>query len=136
MSEFKMPGIPDETNKITESIVDSAFTVHKKMGPGLLESIYESCLVKEFQKRNIQFERQKQVPVFYGDEPLDEKLRLDLVVEGKVVVEIKAVEELLPIFDAQVLTYLKLTGCEVGLLINFNVRLMKNGIQRLALARP
>lgn len=135
MSEFKKAGIPEGTNKITESIVDAALTVHKRMGPGLLEGIYESCLAKELQKRNIRFERQKQVPVFYGDEPLDEKLRLDLMVEDKVVVEIKAMEALLPIHEAQVLTYLKLTGCEVGLLINFNVRLMKNGIQRVALAR-
>ena len=135
MSDFKKEGISTETNKISEMIVDSALSVHKKMGPGLLEGIYESCLVKEFQKRNIRFERQKQVPVFYGDEPLDEKLRLDLMVEDKVVVEIKAVDELMPIHEAQVLTYLKLTGCEVGLLINFNVKLIKNGIQRVALAR-
>jgi GxxExxY protein len=135
MSDFKKEGISTETNKISEMIVDSALAVHKKMGPGLLEGIYESCLVKEFQKRNIRFERQKQVPVFYGDEPLDEKLRLDLMVEDKVVVEIKAVDELMPIHEVRVLTYLKLTGCEVGLLINFNVKLIKNGIQRVALAR-
>ncbi len=92
MSEFKKAGIPEETNKITEAIVDAALAVHKKMGPGLLENFYESCLVKEFQKRNIRFERQKQVPVFYGDEPLDEKLRLDLIIEDKVIVEVKAVE--------------------------------------------
>jgi GxxExxY protein len=135
MSQLTKKDIPEETNRITEVIVDAIFTVHKKMGPGLLESIYESCLVKELQKRNIRFERQKQVVVFYGDEPLDEKLRLDLLVENKVVVEIKAVESLLPIHEAQVLTYLKLTGCEVGLLINFNVRWMKDGIQRVVLSR-
>lgn len=135
MGEFKLPGISKETNDLTEVIVDAAMVVRKTMGPGLLESIYESCLVKELEKRKIRVERQKQVPVYYGKDLLDEKLRLDLMVGEKVVVEIKSVESLLPIHEAQLLTYLKITGCEVGFLMNFNVRLFKDGIERVALAR-
>jgi len=115
--------------------VDAAYTVHREMGPGLLESIYESCLAKEFRKRNVRFERQKQVSVYYASEPLDEKLRLDLMVGEKVVVEVKAVEGLMPIHEAQLLTYLKLTGCELGYLINFNVKFIKNGFQRVVLSK-
>lgn len=134
MSKMTKGDVLEEINLLTEKVVDSAFNVHKKMGPGLLESIYESCLTKEFQKRNVRFERQKPVPVFYDGEPLEDKFRLDLWVEEKIVVEVKAVESLLPIHEAQVLTYLRLTGCEVGLLLNFNVRLMKNGIKRVSLS--
>jgi len=127
--------VSEETNRITEAIVDSAYTVHKKMGPGLLEGIYEACLVRELAKRNISVERQKTVPVFYDGEPLDEKMRVDLIVAGKVIVELKTVDALMPIHEAQVLTYLKLTNCEVGLLMNFNIRWMKDGIKRIALSR-
>ena len=135
MSQLLKNDVSEETNRITEAIVDAAYAVHKNMGPGLLESIYEACLVRELTKRNLAFERQKQVTVLYDGEPLDEKLRIDLMVEGKVVVELKAVESLLPIHEAQVLTYLKLTGCEIGLLINFNVRWFKEGVQRIVLSR-
>ncbi|HTC21531.1 MAG TPA: GxxExxY protein [bacterium] len=127
--------LPEAANEAARPVVEAAFTVHREMGPGLLESIYESCLVKELQKRNVRFERQKSLPVHYFGELIDEKFRLDLMVEDKVVIEVKAVEALLPIHEAQLLTYLKLTGCEIGLLINFNVRLIKDGIQRVVLSK-
>ncbi len=127
--------LPAETNLITGVVVDAAYTVHKKMGPGLLEGIYESCMARELKKRKVAFERQKAVSVFYDGEPLDEKLRIDLMIEEKVVVELKAVESVLPIHEAQLLTYLKITGREIGLLLNFNVRWIKNGIRRVALPR-
>jgi GxxExxY protein len=125
--------VPEATNIITGQIVDAAIVVHKEMGPGLLESIYESCLVREFHKRNLDFQRQKAIPVAYQGEPLEEMFRLDLLVGNKVIVEVKAVENLLPIHEAQLMTYLRLTGCAVGLLLNFNVRFMKDGIQRVVL---
>lgn len=103
------------------------------MGPGLLESAYEECLAYEFAVREIPFERQKPVPVVYKGVQLDCGFRLDFLVGGLVVVELKAVNDLAPIHDAQVLTYLRLTGCKLGLLLNFNVRLMRHGIKRLVL---
>lgn len=135
MSRLIKTDIPDETNKVSEAVVDSAFQVHKQMGPGLLESIYESCLVRELEKKGVSYERQKEIPVFYDGKPLSERFRVDLMVEEKVVVELKAVDSLLPIHQAQVMTYLKLTGVQVGLLINFNVRWLKHGIQRVVLSR-
>ena len=112
-------------------IVDSAFSVHKKLGPGLLEKTYEACLVYELGKRNLQIERQKPLPLVYENVKLEIGYRLDVLVENKIVVEIKAVEALTDIHLAQILTYLKLTGCSIGLLINFNVPLLKNGIRRV-----
>ena len=103
------------------------------MGPGLLESAYEICLVFELSQRNIPFERQNPIPVVYKDVKLDAGFRVDLLVGGLVVVELKAVEKLLPVHEAQVLTYLRLTNCKLGLLLNFNVTLLKNDIKRLAL---
>ncbi len=105
------------------------------MGPGLLENVYESCMTKEFEKRKTSFERQKFVPVYYGEDLLEEKLRVDLLVAGKVVVEVKAVEKLVPVNEAQVITYLKLTGCELGYLLNFNTKYFKDGIQRIVLSK-
>ncbi|HVZ79477.1 MAG TPA: GxxExxY protein [bacterium] len=123
--------LPKEVERIGKEVVDSAYKVHHAMGPGLLESIYESCLVKELSKRGLSFERQKNVTVHCLGEPLDEKLRLDLLVADQVIVEVKSVEALLPIFDAQLMTYLKVTGRSLGFLFNFNVRWMKNGIKRV-----
>lgn len=105
------------------------------MGPGLLESIYESCLVKEFSKRGLPFERQKGVTVHYLGEPIDEKLRLNLLVADKVIVEVKAVDALMPIHEAQLMTYLKVTGNKLGFLFNFNVRWMKSGIKRVVFTK-
>lgn len=125
--------IPTETNEISRVVVDAAFKVHSVLGPGLLESVYETCLTYELKKRGLTVRRQVPVPIEYDDIRFDEGLRLDLLVEGDVIVELKAVEKLLPIHEAQILTYLKLSKCRLGLLINFNVPLIKNGIRRLVL---
>jgi len=113
--------------------VDAAFKVHKTLGPGLLESVYEVCLCYELSKRGLKFKRQLELPIVYDGVRLNAALRLDLVVEECLVVELKAVEKHLPLFEAQLLTYLKLTGHRLGLLINFNVPLIKDGIKRMAL---
>ena len=105
--------------------------VHRELGPGLLESTYEACLAYELAKRGLAVEQQKELPVKYRGVKLDCGYRIDLLVEEKVVVELKAVERLQPIHIAQVLSYLKLSRCNVGLLINFNVKLLKDGIRRL-----
>lgn len=115
---------------ITEKIIGACIEVHKEMGPGLLESAYEECLCHELGLQNISFERQKSVPVLYKGVRLDPAFRLDVFVENSVVVEIKSVENILDVHEAQLLTYLKLTKMRVGLLINFNVPLLKTGIKR------
>ena len=120
-------------DQIAEAVVDAAFDVHSTLGPGLLESVYEICLTHALVKRGLKVERQVSLPVSYDSVCLDACLRLDLVVENSLIVEVKAVETLLPVHKAQVLTYLKLTGRRLGLLINFNVPLIKDGIQRLIL---
>ena len=125
--------IPEKTDTIAEQIVDASFRVHKTLGPGLLENIYEVCLVHELRKRDLNVERQVSLPVVYDNIELDAGLRLDLVVNSAVIVELKAVECVVPVHHAQVLTYLKLTGHRLGLLINFNVPLIKDGIARIAL---
>lgn len=111
-------------------IVDSVFKVHKQLGPGLLESAYELCLEYELKTRGLSVERQLALPVIYGSIKLDAGYRIDLLVDGCIVIELKAVDTLLPIYDAQLLTYLKLSKCKLGFLINFNVSLIKNGIRR------
>jgi GxxExxY protein len=125
--------IPKETDEVASKIVDAAFAVHTALGPGLLESVYEVCLMHELNKRGLKAERQVLLPVVYDNLRLDAGLRLDLVVEKRVVVELKAVEALLPVHKAQVLTYLKLSGHRLGLLLHFNSALLKQGIQRIAL---
>lgn len=125
--------IPEKTNEVAGQVVDAAFAVHKTLGPGLLESVYEVCLAHELEKRRLTVVRQVTVPVLYDGVRLEAGLRLDLVVEDCVVVELKAVEALLPVHTAQVLTYLKLSGHRLALLINFNVPLIRDGIKRLAL---
>lgn len=122
-----------EINKITESIISAAIIVHKELGPGLLESTYEACLVYELGKKGLKVEQQKALPILYKDVKLDCGYRLDLLIDKKVIVELKSVEKLEPIHKAQVLSYLKLSGCKVALLINFNVKLLKHGICRLVL---
>lgn len=120
-----------ELNRITEQIIGAAIEVHRALGPGLLESAYEECLCHELKLRGVPFERQKPLPVTYKGAALDCGYRLDLLVASAVVVEIKAVESLQPIHEAQLLTYLKLGGWNLGLLINFNVPVLKNGIKRI-----
>jgi GxxExxY protein len=119
-----------DDNAITGAIIGAAMEVHNLLGPGLLESAYEECLAREFELRGIHYDRQKAVPVVYKDVKLDCGYRIDLVVEGHVVVELTAVENLAKIHEAIVLTYLRLSGCRIGLLINFNVLTLKEGIRR------
>ena len=119
-----------EINEVTGTVIGAAIEVHRALGPGLLESAYEECLCRELTLRNIPFQRQHPLPVKYKGLALDCGYRLDLVVAGAIVIEIKAVEKLLPIHDAQLLTYLKLSGLGVGLLINFSVPVLKQGIRR------
>jgi GxxExxY protein len=120
-------------NMISGAIIGAAIEVHKHLGPGLLESAYEECLAHEMSLRGIPFERQKPLPVIYKGTQLDCGYRLDFLVEESVVVELKAIDKLLPIHQAQAITYLKLTRCKLALLLNFNVQLMRNGIKRVAL---
>jgi GxxExxY protein len=120
-----------ELDRVTEGIIGAAIAVHKAMGPGLLESAYEACLAYELVKRGFKVERQKELPLNYGGVHLDCGYRLDLFVEDAVIVELKAVEAMTPLHEAQVLSYLKLSGCKVGLLINFNVQMLVLGIRRI-----
>jgi len=123
--------LPVALERIATEVVDSAFKVHSKLGPGLLESLYERCLMRELQKRGLHVERQVVVKIEYDGEILDDGLRIDLLVEGSIIIEVKAIDKLLPIHEAQLLTYLKLTGHRLGFLINFNVKLIKEGIKRM-----
>jgi GxxExxY protein len=125
--------IGEDANSAAREIVDAALAVHRALGPGLLESVYEECLAYELKKRGVAFERQVVVPVNYDGLLLDAGLRLDLLVAQCVVVELKAVEAILPVHEAQLLTYLKLSRNRLGLLINFNVPLLKDGIKRKVL---
>ena len=118
-------------NEITEAVIGAAIEVHRALGPGLLESAYEECLCRELTLRRIPFERQVSLPVEYKGLRLDCGYRIDLLADSQVVVEIKAVEELVPVHEAQLLTYLKVGAWKVGLLINFNTALLKRGIRRL-----
>ncbi|MHB1414544.1 MAG: GxxExxY protein [Chloroflexota bacterium] len=123
-------------NQLTEAIIGAAIDVHRELGPGLLESTYEACLTYELRQRGLRVEQQKALPVVYREMRLECGYRVDLIVEGLVIVEIKAVDALAPIHQAQLLSYLKLSGCRVGLLINFNTRMLKEGIRRLVLGLP
>jgi GxxExxY protein len=120
-----------EINDLTEKILKCAFKVHTELGPGLLESAYEECMFYELQQSGLKVDKQKALPLVYYDVKLDAGYRIDLLVEGLVVIEIKSVECLNDVHTAQVLTYLKLSKCKVGLLLNFNVASLKQGIKRL-----
>ena len=120
-------------NEITQAVIGAAIEVHRTLGPGLLESVYEECLCQELSLRKIPFERQKELPLQYKGFKLAGGFRLDVLVADQVVVEVKAVESLLAIHQAQMLTYMKMGGWKVGLLINFNVPILKKGIKRLVL---
>jgi len=120
-------------NEVTQTVIGAGIEVHRALGPGLLESAYEECLCRELDLRKIQFDRQRHLPVNYKRIRLDCGYRLDLLVAGTVVVEIKAVDRLLPIHQAQLLTSLRLGGWKVGLLMNFNVAALKQGIKRVVL---
>ncbi len=123
----------EEINKVSGEVVDASMEVHSALGPGLLESVYEQCLAHELSLRGFKVERQVPLPVVYKTNRLEIGFRLDLLVEECLFVELKAVEEILPIHEAQVFTYLRLTGNRVGLLLNFNVVSMKKGLKRIIL---
>ena len=118
-------------NQITEAVIGAGIAVHRELGPGLLESTYETCLAYELVERGLKVERQKALPVRYRGIHLDCGYRIDLLVENRVIVELKVVERLEPIHEAQLLSYLKLSGSTVGLLMNFNVTELRRGIRRL-----
>lgn len=118
-------------NELSKIIIGCAMKVHSRLGPGLLESAYEACLAYELSKVGLRFERQKPMPLMYDQVKLDVGYRLDLIVESLVVVDPKLVESLTPIFTAQMLTYLKLSGCKLGLIINFNVEHLRDDIKRV-----
>lgn len=122
--------LSNETEEIGRKIVDAAFTVHRRLGPGLLEKVYEICFCHELAKRGLKFERQQDVPIVYDNLEFDEGLRLDVIVEDSIICELKAVDTVNPIWEAQVLSHLSLTGNMLGFLINFNVIKIKDGIRR------
>jgi GxxExxY protein len=122
-----------ETERLAKEAIDACFVVHKEMGPGLLEKVYEACLCQELRDRNIPFEVQKSIPLFFKGKKLDIDHRLDLIIDGKIIIEIKAVDREMDIHRAQLLSYLKLSGIRLGLLVNFNATLMKDGIKRVVL---
>lgn len=118
---------------IVSEVIDAAFQVHIELGPGLLESAYEACLCFELTNRKIIFERQKEVGINYKGLDISTGFRVDLLVEDSIIIELKAVDEVNPVHTAQILTYMKLAKCEIGLLINFNTKLLKNGLKRYTL---
>jgi GxxExxY protein len=122
---------PADVDALTEKIIGCAIEVHRTLGPGLLESVYRECLILELERRGLRVDSEKYVPLEYKGKRITSKLKLDLLVEGTVVVELKAVERSHPAHRAQVITYLKLTGCPAGLLLNFNAATLKAGLKRL-----
>jgi GxxExxY protein len=129
----KFKSIPLEVEAIGKKILDAAYTVHSALGPGLLESVYEACTAYEARQQGLNVETQVVVPVKYQTVFIDTGLRLDMFAEKLVIVEFKAVETMLPLYEAQLLTYLRITGCRLGYLINFNVKHLKDGIKRIVL---
>jgi GxxExxY protein len=121
----------ERVEQVAKEIVDAAFKVHSTLGPGLLESVYAICLTYELRKRGLRVDRELKIPIVYDEVTLDAGLRVDMLVEGCVIVDTKAVERLIPVFEAQVQTYLRLTKTTLGFLINFNVPLIKDGIKRV-----
>jgi GxxExxY protein len=119
-----------EYNKLTDKILASAIEVHRILGPGLLESVYEYCLVEELRRNGLNVQRQVKLPIIYKGRNLEKDFLIDLLVEDKVVIELKAVEEVLPVHEVQLLTYLKLSEKKLGLLINFHVPILKQGVKR------
>jgi GxxExxY protein len=122
--------IKGEEERIAKAIVNAAYLVHKALGPGLLEKVYEICLAHELIKAGFKVERQLEIPIVYDGLVFQEGLRLDLLVEDKIIIELKAVDQLNPVWEAQILSHLKLTNKNIGFLINFNVPLIKQGIKR------
>lgn len=129
----KAEPIPRQVEEIGREVVDAAFTVHRELGPGLLESVYESCICHELALRGMPFRTQVVLPITYKGLKLESGLRLDLLIHDSVIAELKAVRVMEPVFEAQLLSYLRLTGLRLGFLINFNVPLIRDGIFRVAL---
>ncbi|MBU1323694.1 MAG: GxxExxY protein [Alphaproteobacteria bacterium] len=125
--------LPSAIERVGRAVLDGAFAVHKSLGPGLLESVYEACLAEELLKTGLRVERQLGVPVAYGDVRIDVGYRLDLLVQSSVVVEIKAIDALASIHAAQILTYMRFADVRLGYLINFNTVMLKNGLRRVVL---
>ncbi|MGH7908965.1 MAG: GxxExxY protein [Thermodesulfobacteriota bacterium] len=125
--------LSEREEAIAGKIVDSAYTVHKKLGPGLLERVYEVCFCHELSKQGLKYQREVDIPIVYDGIVFDEGLRMDVLVEDVIICELKAVDEMNPVWEAQVLSHLKLTGHRLGFLINFNVALIKDGIKRIIL---
>ncbi len=123
-------------DSLTACVIGCAMEVHRHLGPGLLESVYETCLCQELADQGVPFQRQVALPVTYKSRPIDASYRIDLLVAGTVIVEIKAVEKLLPIHEAQLLTYMRLAGAPLGLLLNFQTAVLRHGIRRLSLKPP
>ncbi len=119
-----------DIEEIAKTIVDSAITVHRALGPGLLESAYQQCLAYELRKRGLRADCEVTLPIVYDSQKIDAGYRVDMLVEGCIIIENKAVDQVLPIHQAQLLTYLKLRDCRIGFMLNWNVRLMKEGIKR------
>ena len=120
-----------DENDISRIIVDCAYHIHRELGPGLLESVYEKVLIYELEKKGLNIDNQVAIPVRYHEISLELGFRADLIIENKIIIELKSVEEILPVHKKQLLTYLKLTGLKLGLLINFNSNLIKDGITRI-----
>jgi len=125
--------LSDKEEKVAKQIVDAAFQVHKELGPGFLQKVYETCFCYELSKWGIAFQRQVEVPIIYDQKALDIGFRLDVLVEDLIICEFKAVEEMNPVFEAQIMSYLKMAQKRLGFLINFNVPVIKNGIKRIIL---
>lgn len=127
--------ISEKANNLSKAVLDASFYIHTQLGPGLLEKVYEECLVHLLEKQNMKVERQKPVPVSFENVHIDTGFRLDLLVEDELIVELKSVEKVLPLHEAQLHTYLKLSKKDLGLLLNFNVRHFKDGIKRIGMAQ-
>ncbi len=125
-----------DINALSKEVIGAAMQVHRALGPGLLEGAYEACLAHELAARELTFDRQRPIPLTYGGEVIEVGFRADFVVENAILLELKSVERLQPIHTAQILTYLKLTGLQLGLLINFNVKILQHGIRRVVLGLP
>jgi GxxExxY protein len=125
---------PDLGARLSQQIIGAGIAVHRELGPGLLENIYEECMAIQMKKDGIAFERQQEISVVYDGVKLDLSYKADFIIEDKIIIELKAVEKILPIHEAQLLTYLKLSGKELGLLMNFNTVLLKEGVKRMALS--
>ena len=134
MSLNKHADLPEKIEQLAKQVVDCAFTVHKELGPGFLEKIYEEAFVCELKRRNVPFETQKALPVFYSGERLPTEYKLDILIGGSVVVELKTAERILPIHEAQLVSYMKQCGASLGFVINFKETLIKNGMKRVVMS--